>query len=106
MPCKNKEAQAKSARKHYEANKEKVKQRARRFTDEARVRNREYVKTYLETHLCVDCGESDIIVLEFDHIKGEKQNNIADGVSDGWSLKNYNKKLINVKFDVQIVTGE
>lgn len=34
----------------------------------ARVRkNREFIKTYFESHPCVDCGESDWWALEFDH---------------------------------------
>jgi hypothetical protein len=93
MPCKTKEAQAKSARKHYEANKEKLKKRARLFSDEARKRNREYVKDYLENHPCIDCGESDIIVLEFDHVRGKKSNNVADGVFNGWSIEKLQNEI-------------
>lgn len=31
-------------------------------------RNRRYTLQYLSTHPCVDCGETDIRVLQFDHI--------------------------------------
>jgi 5-methylcytosine-specific restriction endonuclease McrA len=46
---------------------------------------RAYVLHYLREHPCVDCGESDPVVLEFDHI-GEKTAGIATLVGAGVTL--------------------
>lgn len=73
----DKEKQRQASRKHYLANKDKMKARARTNSKDAKRRNREYVDSYLKSHPCVDCGESDHIVLEFDHIKGEKLYNVS-----------------------------
>ena len=50
-------------------------------------RNKNFVKSYLEKHPCVDCGNNNIIVLEFDHVRGEKLGNISKIVSTGRSLR-------------------
>lgn len=43
---------------------------------------RQLVLDYLLTHPCVDCGISDPIVLEFDHVRGKKLFNISDGIKN------------------------
>lgn len=41
-------------------------------------RRREYIWAYLLSHPCVDCGETDPLVLEFDHVRGQKEIGICD----------------------------
>lgn len=93
MAYKNKEDQAKASKKHYEANKQLVKDRASKFKIVAISRNKEFVRNYLEVNPCVDCGESDIIVLEFDHIKGTKIGNIGDMQRDGYSIDKIKEEI-------------
>ncbi len=47
-----------------------------------RERCRAYRTEYLSTHPCVDCGEADLVVLEFDH-RGDKHEEICVLVSRG-----------------------
>lgn len=44
-----------------------------------------FVRRYLETHTCTDCGESDPAVLEFDHV-GPKRNGLRILAHAGASL--------------------
>ena len=48
-----------------------------------RAKKRQYVHTYLLTHPCVDCQEPGPIVLEFDHVRGEKKNTIGYLMASG-----------------------
>ena len=52
-----------------------------------------YIRAYLETHPCIDCGEDDWVVLEFDHVRGEKYQagrrkmGVAQLACDGYKLE-------------------
>lgn len=93
MPYKNKKDQKKAASKHYSENKELYKQRALAHNKEARLRNKKFIKKYLLSHPCIDCGESDIIVLDFDHVRGKKIADISKGINAGWSLKKLEEEI-------------
>ncbi len=69
---------------YYENNKESEFVRIK-----ARIRaNYNAVWKYKEENPCVDCGESDPIVLDFDHVRGEKTKGICEMIQQGNSLKN------------------
>ena len=37
---------------------------------------RAYIDKYLDTHPCVDCGQSNKLCLEFDHVRGYKKDGV------------------------------
>ena len=76
MPFKSREAQRAASKRHYEANRDTMIARARAHGDIARQRIRDWLLAYLIEHPCVDCGEADPIVLEFDH-RGDKAFNLG-----------------------------
>lgn len=58
---------------HYNVNKKKYMAKARAWSDKEA---KEFF-TWLAGESCVDCGISDIRVLEFDHVRGDKVANIS-----------------------------
>jgi hypothetical protein len=36
----------------------------------------DWIRDYLLAHPCVDCGEKNLVVLEFDHVRGVKQRDV------------------------------
>lgn len=61
------ECHAKARRAHYEANREEYIERETRRGLEKSLTNRLRLVEYLLDHPCVDCGETDPVVLDFDH---------------------------------------
>ena len=49
-------------------------------------RLRELVRADLSSHPCVDCGESDPVVLQFDHVRGTEVGHISDMIRQGVSV--------------------
>jgi hypothetical protein len=69
-------------KEHYERYKQYYMDKARKRDAIILANNRTKVLKYLSHHPCVDCGEDDPIVLEFDHIKGEKVKTISAMIRD------------------------
>mgnify|MGYP003383010847 CR=1 FL=1 len=67
---------------YQKADKSQIQDNRRRRTEIAK----QYVWDYLSTHPCIDCGEADPVVLEFDHVRGNKKLAVTQLVSDGYSL--------------------
>lgn len=50
----------------------------------AKKRGKNLILQYLKSHPCIDCEESDPIVLEFDHIRGRKKFCISQRIHYVW----------------------
>lgn len=71
----------------YHQNAELHGSRTRKNTVAARERAREFVWDHLTSNPCVDCGESDPIVLEFDHVRDIKSHGLTHMISRGWGVE-------------------
>jgi hypothetical protein len=65
---------------HYSANKARYIQQARERKQTLARDRTAWLLTYFESHPCADCGETDPIVLEFDHSR-DKQFNIGSALA-------------------------
>lgn len=93
MSSKNPEVRARNSRRHYDQNKEKIKARSagRRKVDV--LRNKEYVKAHLLKHPCVDCGNHNLMCLDFDHVRGVKFRGVCQLVLRAVSLETLQKEI-------------
>lgn len=95
MPYKNHADQLAATRRHYQENKAYYKAKCSRNTPITR----QYSKDYLSKHPCVDCGEDDIIVLEYDHVRGKKRSTLSRMIQNNCSLATVKKEI--AKCDVR-----
>jgi hypothetical protein len=80
-PCR-----AEYKQEHYAANRQRYRENSERFKQAWRQERVSYLLAFFKTHHCVDCGEADPRVLEFDH-RGEKSFNISYGLQHhAWPL--------------------
>lgn len=84
-------------RKHYLENRELYIQKARRWNDlhkaDRKAAMRAYILEYFQVHPCVDCGETDPLVLEFDHVRGKKKATISYLVQADAGLQNLKEEI-------------
>ena len=69
--------QARANKLHYQNNKQIYLDRAIARNARVNTENKQRLYAYLSSHPCVDCGEADIRVLEFDHVHDNKTLTIA-----------------------------
>ena len=86
MPFNDIEKRREASRRHYAKHREKVIAKAKVYSKAAKNRIRVYINTHLKANPCVDCGETNTIVLEFDHIGNNKQFNISDATRHGYGM--------------------
>jgi hypothetical protein len=72
--------------KWYRDNREHHIKRANTWRNKRRKELARLLFEYLLEHPCVGCGEDDPVVLDFDHVRGEKKDSVSRMVGDcrGW----------------------
>ena len=66
---------------HYQENKSSYVDRIKKRNRVIRKENRKKIREYLCDKKCIDCGESDPVVLHFDHVKGRKTMSVSNMIS-------------------------
>jgi len=89
MPYKDKEKQKLAQHNHYIRNKEAYKWKDKKCIK----RNKDFVLNHLRQHPCIDCGETDPIVLEFDHVKGVKFKELNYMTRNTYSIETIKKEI-------------
>jgi len=79
--------QARIERDYYARNQVQINLRRKGLVDFVLQRNRAYLLAHLLLHPCVDCGEKNPVVLEYDHVRGKKKRAVTALVLSKCSLK-------------------
>jgi hypothetical protein len=92
------ECSRKNVMKTVNKNKTKYQKQNSKNAKALRQRNMINIVAYLAEHPCVDCGETDWMKLQFDHVRGKKKYQISSGYSS-YSWDNLQKEI--AKCDVR-----
>lgn len=71
-------------KRHYAANTAAYLAKAKKRKAETIGSVRDKLAAYLREHPCVDCGERDLVVLQFDHVRGKKKAHVSKLVTGGF----------------------
>jgi len=93
MAYKDPEDQKKASAAHYQKHKKQYKSRVAKRNKHQRQTNREFVARVKRMMCCVDCGEQDPIVLEFDHVRGKKKRNLADMANQSYCINTIKEEM-------------
>lgn len=89
-----KECDKVARRQYYLDNKERIVEDILIRNKEKKKRNYTFLHKYLETHHCVDCGNDNPIVLEFDHRDNvDKVDSISKMCSEGRGIESIKKEI-------------
>ena len=75
------------SRSHYGSHRVAHNRRRRVHQAQCLVRNRQLMNEYLASKACIDCGNDNPIVLEFDHVRGSKRFDVSTMARGGFSWR-------------------
>lgn len=90
---KNDEQKRAYARQHYLDNRDRYKAQTAASNRRRVWRNRIQLMWYLAAHPCVDCGNSDLRVLDFDHVRGTKFKGVAIMANSSYSWNKIEEEI-------------
>ena len=79
-------------RAYYSKNKKRMKKQIHESKNKRILGNKQEVFEYLMEHPCVDCGETDPRVLDFDHLT-DKERNISQMLSEGSGISKIREEI-------------
>ena len=80
-------------KQYYQDNREHFKETNKRNKAARTSENIVWRSDYLAKHPCVDCGENNPMVLQFDHVRGKKFKPLSRMWTTGYSLERIEKEV-------------
>ncbi len=90
-----KECSRRYIRDHYQRNLKYYLNKAKKRNKEVKKQAFQYIGDFLRSHPCVDCGEKDIVVLEFDHKdRNDKSYDINRIIKTGLTFRKLKEEIL------------